>query len=220
MARNFDSSNNDFLDAGNPSALNLTGDKVTVSAWIRLESTSVEGKIIAKWSDSGGDFQYLLSTDSGDKCQFAIFDGGTKIALGTTILVVGVWFHLVGTYDGSNLRIYCDGVEEASTLATGNMSSTTAPVRIGAGSGGSGTEGPFDGDIGHCAIWDRALSSNEIASLSNGTNPLQLNRDNLISYWPLNGRSPEPDVVGGLDMTLTGSIKAEEPPIPNSIVAP
>jgi len=220
MARNFDDSNNDFLDAGNPSTLNLTGNKVTLSAWINLESVSSEGKIIAKWADAGSRFQYLLSTNNGDKCLFAIFNGGTQIAQGTTTLVTGVWFHLAGTYDGSNLRVYCDGVEEDSTSASGNMSSTTAPVRIGAGSGGSGTEQPFDGDIGHCAIWDRALTSDEIASLSNGISPLQLNRDNLISYWPLNGQSPELDIVGGFNMTLTGTTAVEEPPIPKSIVAP
>lgn len=220
MARNFDKSSNDFLDAGNPSILDLTGNEVTLSAWIKLDSVSSEGKILAKWSDAGSRFQYLLSTNSGDKCLFAIFDGGTKIAQGTTTLVIGTWHHISGVYDGSNVRVYCDGAEEASTGATGNLSSTTAPVRIGAGSGGSGTEDPVDGDLGHCAIWDVGLSANEIESLSSGINPLQISRDNLVAYWPLNGQSPEADVVNGFDMTITGTTIVEEPPIPNSIVAP
>lgn len=220
MARNFEASSNDHLDAGNPSALNLTGDEVTVSIWVRLESTSTEGKILAKWSDADGAFQYLLSTDGGDKCQFAIFNGGTKIAVGTSTLVVGTWFHIAGTYDGSDVRVYCNGTEEDSTAATGNMSSKNTPVRIGAGSGGSGTENPFDGDIGHAAIWERALTAGEIKSLASGINPLQITRENLISYWPLNGQSPEADIVGGFDMTLNGTTAVEEPPISNSIVAP
>jgi len=123
MARNFDDSNNDYLDAGNPSALNLTGDEVTLSVWVRLESISMEGKIAAKWSDSAGQFQYLISTDSGDKCLFAVFPGVTKIALGTSTLSMNVWHHIAGTYDGSNVRVYCNGVEEDSTAATGNLSS-------------------------------------------------------------------------------------------------
>ena len=220
MARNFESSNNDFLDAGNPSALNLTGDEVAVSAWIRLESTATEGKIIAKWSDAAGAFQYLLSTDGGDKCQFAIFNGGTKIAVGTTVLTTETWFHLAGTYDGSNVKVYCNGTEEDSTAATGNLSSTSAPVRIGAGSGGSGTENPFDGDIGHCAIWDKPLTAGEIESLASGINPLQIRRVDLVEYWPLNGQSPELGIVGVADMTVNGATVSEEPPIPNSIKAP
>jgi len=219
MARDFESSNNDFLDAGNPTALDLTGDEVTVSAWIRIESTATEGKIIAKWSDAAGAFQYLLSTDGGDMCQFAVFPGVTRIALGTTTLVTGTWFHLAGTYDGANVKVYCNGVEEDSTAATGNMSSTTAPVRIGAGSGGSGTENPFDGDIGHCAIWDKPLTAGEIESLASGINPLQIRRGDLVEYWSLNGQSPELGIVGVADMTVNGATVSEEPPIPNSIKA-
>jgi len=219
MARNFDGTN-DFLDAGNPSALNLTGNEVTLSAWIRLESTSAEGKILAKWADAGDRFQYLLSTDSGDKCLFATFTPNTKIALGTTNLVTGAWNHIAGVYDGSELRVYCDGVEEGTTSSTANFSSTNAPVRIGAGSGGSGTENPFDGDIGHAAIWDKPLTAGEIQSLANGISPLNIRSGSILFYAPLNGQSPELDVVGGLSLTVNGATLSEEPPIPNSIVAP
>ena len=220
MARNFDGSD-DYLDAGNPSALNLTGDEVTLSAWIRLESVADEGKILAKWSDAAQEFQYLLSTNGGDKCLFAIYDGETLIAQGTTVLSVGVWYHIAGVYDGSDLRVYCNGVEEDSTANTGNMPSFNIPVRIGAGSGGSGSENPFDGDIGHCAIWNTPLSASEIASLANGISPLKIQKDNnLLFYAPVNGQDPEYDVVGQIDLTVNGSVKSEEPPIPNSIVAP
>jgi len=218
MARNFNASNNDFLDAGNPSSLNLTGDKVTLFARIRLASSSMEGKILAKWADSGSRFQYLLSTDSGDKCLFAINASSQKNIIGTTALAVGTWFDIAGVYDGSEMRVYCNGVEENSTSQTGNMPSTTAPVRIGAGSGGSGTENPLDGDAGHCAIWGTALSANEIQSLAFGINPLQMQKP--ISYWPLNGQNPEADIVGGFNMTVNGTTTVEEPPIPNSIKAP
>ncbi len=220
MARDFESSNNDYLDAGNPSALDLTGDEVTLSVWTRLESNGVERKVFAKWADAGSRFQYLLSVNISDQCLFAIYDGSTNIATGTTALVAETWHHVAGVYDGSNLRIYLNGTEEDSTANTGSMSSTTAPVRIGAGSGGSGTESPFDGEIGHCSIWDVGLSANEIKSLASGISPLKVRRGNLLAYWPLNGQSPELDVVAQQNMNVTGTSIAEEPPIPNSIVAP
>lgn len=220
MARHFEKNNNDYLDAGNPSHLNLTGDELTLFARMRLESTSSEGKILSKWADSGGQFQYLISTNSDDKCQFAVFPGTTIIALGTSTLATGIWYDLAGTYDGSNARVYCNGTEEDSTPATGNLSAKTAPVRIGAGSGGSGTENPYDGDIGHVAIWDKPLTAGEIESLANGISPLSIRSESLLFYAPLNGQNPEYDVIGGLDLTVNGSVKSEEPPIPNSIVAP
>ena len=220
MSRNFDGSN-DYLDAGNPSALNLTGDEVTLSAWARLDEVDGEGKILAKWSDAAGQFQYLLSINSDEECLFAVFPGSTKVAKGTTTLGAGEWHHIAGVYDGSEVRVYCNGIEEGSIAASGNLSAKSAPVRIGAGSGGSGTEDPFDGDIGHCAIWDTPLSDEEIASLAAGISPLKIQKNNnLLFYAPVNGQDPEYDVIGGVDLTVNGSVKAEEPPIPNSIVAP
>jgi len=218
MARLFDASNNDFLDAGNPSTLNLTGDEVTLSAWIRPASFTAEMKFFAKWTV--GQFQYLLSVNTSDVPIFAIFNGGTNIAEGSTTLSTDVWYHIVGTYDGTTVIVYVDGVEDGTNPTTGTMSSTSAPVRIGAGSGGSGTENPFDGDIGHCAIWDVALTADEIESLSVGINPLNIRSENRLFYAPLNGQSPELDVIDGLSLTVNGTTVSEEPPIPNSIKAP
>ena len=222
MAREFESSSNEYVEIGDVPALNITGDEITVSAWVRLESATAEMKVLAKWSDAAGAFSYLLAVQGvgDDKALFAVNTGSNGLAQGTTVMPVGQWFHIAGTYDGSDARVYLDGAEDASTSKSGNLSSNSAPVRIGAGSGGAGTEQPFDGDIGHCAIWDAPLSAGEIKSLAAGVSPLKIRRGNLLSYSPLNGQDPELDVVGGLDLTVVGSIKSEEPPISNSVVAP
>jgi len=221
MARDFESTNEDHIEIGDVPALNIIGDEVSLSAWIRAESFTSEMKILAKWSDSPAKFSYLLSADGAgnNKVLFAVNTSSTTSIIGTTSMSTGQWFHLAGTYDGATIRAYLNGIEENSTSKTGNISSNTAPVRIGVGSGAT-DEQPFDGDIGHCAIWDVGLSASEIKSLASGINPLKIHRENLLSYSPLNGQDPEYDVVGGLDLTVNGPIKAEEPPIPNSIVAP
>lgn len=221
MARHFDQSNNDYLDAGNPSALNLTGNEITLSARIKIEVLDGEQKIIAKWGDAGGErHQYLLSVTSADNIQFVINASGQVVVIGTTTLVAGVWYHVMGTYDGSNARVYLEGVEENSALTSANMSSTTAPVVIGAGSADAGSEEPFDGDIGHCAIWGAGLSASEIESLANNISPLNIRAESILFYAPLNGQNPEYDIVGGINLTVNGTTVAEEPPIPNSIKAP
>lgn len=222
MARFFDASNNDYIEIGDVPDLDLTGDVVSLSVWIRLTSVNGEMKILAKWSDSPDQKQYLLSITASDKVQIAINAGGVSTAIGTTsVMVAGIWCHIVGTYDGSNMRIYLNGIEENSAAKTGNMPSTTAPVRIGAGSGGAGTEQPFDGEIGHCGIWNIPLSADDVASLANGFPLKQLRPDNLVSYPPLNGKSPEPDVVGGFNTTVVGTTVGEEPPnVFRPIIAP
>lgn len=220
MSRNFESNNNDYIEVGDVPALDFTGDEITVALWLRLESTTAERKAFAKWSDAGGDFQYLISALADGHVQMVVNTGSNGVAEGTTDMNDGDWHHIAGIYDGSNVRVYEDGVEEGSTSLSGNMISNNAPVRIGAGSGGSGTENPFDGEIGHCAVWDVPLTASEVASLAAGINPLKIRSENRLFYAPLNGQDPELDVVGGLSLTVNGPTKSEEPPIPNSIVAP
>lgn len=216
MSRLFDESSNDYIDVGNPSALDLTGDEVTIAAWIRLTSINGEQKFFSKWAAGGQ--QYLLAVNSADHLFFAVKAGGVKIAEGTTVLAADVWYYAAGVYDGSDAYVYLSGIEDGSIAAAGNMPPTSSPVRIGTGSVG---QGPFDGDIGHCAIWDAALSGVDVASLAAGVSPLKIRKgDSLQFYAPLNGQDPEYDVIGGLDLTVNGSDKSEEPPIPNSVVAP
>ena len=220
MSRDFEASSNDFIEVGDVPALDITGDEITVSVWVRRESTGAEQKVVAKWADAGGQFQYLLTINASGVPLFVVNTSGNATATATTSLTVGVWFHLVATYDGSDVRIYVNGVEEDSTPDTGNMADTTAPFRIGAGSGGAGTEDPYDGEIGHCAVWDVGISAGEIASLATGISPLKIRRGSLVYYAPLNGQSPEADVIAGNTGTVNGTTVTEEPPIPNSIVAP
>lgn len=212
MARDFTASNNDFIDFGNPSNVNITGDEITLSIWSRCVTGS---KIFAKWSAAGQ--SYLIEITGGGVARFALQPVGDGNPESTTALNDGVWHHVAATYDGSDKRIYADGVDEGSTAATGNISSTTQPLYLGARSNGGDH---FDGDLGHAAIWGRALSPGEVKALSEGISPLALDRTGLVFYAPLNGQSPEPDVIGGASGTVTGATVAEEPPIPNSIVAP
>ena len=220
MARNFDAASDDRIEVGDVPALNLTGNKVTLSLWVRLGTPNTEYKVFAKWDDAGGKFSYLLSIEGlSNRVLFAINTSGTTLTQGSTDIDDGKWHHIAGTYDGSNIRIYVDGVQENSAAKTGNMPSNTVPVRIGA-AGGASIENAYDGDLGHAALWNATLTAGEIASLAVGISPLKIPRDdNLLFYAPINGQSPELDIIGGLDLTVNGTVKAEEPPIPNSIVA-
>ena len=216
MARNFDDADEENLNAGD--VLNNTTDTITLSAWVKFDVMQ-DQKLFGKWS-SGGQ-SYLLQQNASDLILFALNIDviGVQIATGTTTMVTGVWYHIVGTYDGTTMRVYLNGVEEGTLATTGNIQTSTTPLRIGSGSPES--NGPLDGDMGHCAIWDTDLTADEIATLAQGVSPLKIRRDgNLLFYAPINGQSPEPDIVGGFDLTLEGTpTVSEEPPIPYSIVA-
>jgi len=171
MPLDFVAASEEHVEIGDVAPLNITGSAITVAAWVKIASTTAEKKVIAKWSDSAGAFSYLLGIAGAgnDNAQFVVNTGSNGVATGTTSLSVGVWHHLVGTYDGTTVRVYVDGVEEGTASLTGNISSNTAPVRIGVGSGAT-SEQPMDGAVDDPRIYDRVLSAEEIATIfaSNG----------------------------------------------------
>ncbi len=78
----------------------------------------------------------------------------------------GRLYHLVGTYDGSQVRLYVDGDLKASVPATGSMSSYGRDLYI-AGFSNLAREGTdfLPGGIDEVTIWDRALSADEVTDL-------------------------------------------------------
>ena len=217
MANLFDMSNPDFIEVGNPSSVDITGNKLTIATQIKVDTLNGEQKFFAKWKNAGSQFQYLLSINSSNKFIGAIYAGGIAIAEGVTTTPTGIWLHVAVVYDGVDIRLYIKGILDGIQAQSGNMPSTPAPLRFGTGSGG---EDPFGGCMGHPALWDAALNPSEIQSLANGVSPPKIRVGNLRSYPPLNGQNPELDIITGQQLTVMGTTKVDEPPIPNSIVAP
>ncbi len=168
MAMDFIAASEQYVEIGDVAPLNITGSAITLSAWVKIASKAAEKKVLAKWSDSPAARSYLLSVGGGtdDKAIMAIANPGVASATGTTAMAIGTFHHILGTYDGSIIRVYLDGVEDDTTAKTGNIGSTTAPVRIGVGSGAT-SEGPTDGAIDDARIYDRVLSAKEVLTVFN-----------------------------------------------------
>jgi beta-galactosidase len=78
----------------------------------------------------------------------------------------GGWHHIAGVYDGSALRLYVDGVLDASVSSTGSISTNAYNVEIGRNAEQSGRE--FHGAIYDARIYNRALCPEEIQELFDG----------------------------------------------------
>lgn len=216
MARNFNGTTSDYLNCGSPSYLNFTGNAMTASIWVRKHTTS-GSKPFGRWHDSVGQ-QWLIQLGNTDLL-FALYVDGVKILnSNSNVLSINVWHHIVARYDGSTMKIYVDGIEEGSRSQSGNIQSRpSTDLTIGIG---SNLDSPINGELAHATLWDVALSAEEIESLSNGINPLQIRTSSLSEYWPINGANPEPGIVNKCNATVNGTTVSEEPPIPNSIKAP
>jgi hypothetical protein len=165
--------------------LNITGDKLTLSAWVKGSPTGPNqwNTIINKSDDN--QYRLQLSTD-GTKFEFAIRRiSGNSWVTSLTSTDPDNWTHVAGVYDGTTMKIYINGIEENSSNFSGNLNipATTRPLYIGARYSAGRR---WDCDIDQVMIFSRDLNSSEILNMYNDQfNGGYYNGDTngLVGYW-------------------------------------
>ncbi len=71
------------------------------------------------------------------------------------------WYHIVGTYDGSNVILYVNGNQVASTAVTGTLTTNTYPLIVGS----TGNAKYFNGLLDEAHVFPAALSASQVSSL-------------------------------------------------------
>ncbi|MCU1676110.1 MAG: hypothetical protein JWM93_868 [Frankiales bacterium] len=130
---------------------------VTCEAWFASSTGAVEG-LVSRWNTAG----YLLrvGNDAGNFIEFRIQN--TAMSFTLPALFDGTPRHIVGTYDGTNGRIYVNGALVAGPTA---QPALTAPATINAELGSyNGGSGKLNGRLSDCAIYNTALSAARIAA--------------------------------------------------------
>jgi beta-lactam-binding protein with PASTA domain/glucose/arabinose dehydrogenase len=132
---------------------------MTVEAWVY--PTTLSGwRTIALQERPGGLAYSLYAYDNAPRPAGYINVGGSDIsASGTAQPPLNAWTHLAMTYDGAALKMYVNGTLVKSTSVSGNIVSSTSPLRIG---GNSLWGEYFSGRIDEVRIYNRALSVGEI----------------------------------------------------------
>jgi hypothetical protein len=155
----------DYLTIGAGDGITESMPALTVSAWVKSNQPTAK---------SVRDYIFFQSVvmslrwNQDNKFLFHLYNsaGQSNFAYTNNAYTGTGWHHVVGVYDGSNIDIYVDGVLADTTpnSLTGNTASNFNPLYLG---GYSGTTS-WDGIIDEAAIWNRALSAQEIADLHAG----------------------------------------------------
>jgi hypothetical protein len=186
-AMSFDGTD-DYIDCGNDASFNLTTG-LTVSAWVKLTAYQNDKFILAKrWASNS----FQIATAGGGKSQCSVWIGSTRYdAIGSTVLSADTWYNIVGTFDGSNVKVYVNSTLEDTTPASGNLATTTDIVSIAKGLNNNSYN--FNGSISNVSIWNAALTSAQVTEVYNQGLPSNLNSNsaysNLVSWWQLGENS-------------------------------
>lgn len=179
-----------FLTRTNPSYTFNSTSTFTVSFWYKRVNTASLGIPIMHATTASGNFVWIFQLASLNM-QFGTNKQGSAWIWAQSTTTTDVWTHIVMVYNAGQMTLYKDNVAAATgTFNHTAVSSTTLPLLIGKGVGGSHFYGQID-DIG---IWNRALSQCEINDL-------------YTSSTTLTGLSAGPDqyACNGSQITLSAT---------------
>jgi hypothetical protein len=138
-------------------------DAITLMGWIKT-TEAIAADIVGK--DDGSDRNYNIHVATSGKL---FLNGGGRTAMpGITPINDDDWHHIAGTWDGDIAIIYVDGEEEASSTFAGPIATSDVPVKIGLRGNGEGVDRIFRGVIDEVAIFNAALSGEDIQNLMSG----------------------------------------------------
>ena len=173
---NFDGTD-DYVDVGTSTNLNITNN-FTIALWVKLNVNKDEFIISRRTTGGCTSTNYGLIHGYGGLAANTValysesYTGtnpGTKL---TSTIIDTNWHHVAFTYDGSTVKGYLDattGTADVTSAKVFSFSTTAANLFIGDSCPTGVNTDYYSGGLDDLRIYNRALSSTEVASLASGT---------------------------------------------------
>lgn len=191
----------------------LEPSTITVEFWVKQNGEpALYTPYVAKTRADGPYGGFLFNEYFGNRMTFqANISGNWTYLFGNTSLTPGIWHHIAGTYDGTNLRLYVNGALDGAVYAPGSLSYADTATNIRIANSGDTPTLFFNGLVDEVSIYDRALSDTEITAIY-GTGSAGKCKDcftppsGLVSWWP--GDGDPTDMAGPNSGTFTAGTYA------------
>ena len=168
-------------------AAQLNSANMTISFWVKVAKLPVTGEAFIM-SHGGWQERWKISLPSHGKPVFTTNSAGGSIKdmdTDSVALPVGAWRHVVMTHDGTNDKVYINGVLKNSKAAPGALNNTTKPFGIGYDP--IDTTNYFNGSLDEVMVFNTALTAAEITALytAQSTAPAVVNE--RVAAYSFNG---------------------------------
>lgn len=140
----------------------LDVSQVTIEAWVNVNSLGTDKEIVQK----NGAYGLKLGRSGGFNDRFVGYVWGlpsTQQPISNTIST-GNWYHVVFTSNGTNHKLYLNGILQNSTVYANSIPSSNGALGIGGDSTGTNY---INATIDEVRIYRRVLLDNEINAANN-----------------------------------------------------
>lgn len=215
----FVGSSSQYVSFGNQTAYNFERtNPFSLSFWAAWTSSSI-ASVVNKLTNSAPFRGYDIFLAAG--IGFSLQNSGTpgtnaiQVNLTSTGFNDGNWHHVAATYDGSSTaagcHIWVDGVDSALTVVQNALTATmqnTVTLACGARPDSSPIL-PYTGKLLDLAVYNKALTSSDIAAIYNSHVPPRLTAvgptGSLVGYWLLGEHRGDTNLTSGILAPPTAS---------------
>lgn len=201
----FNPSQNSYIDYGQGANLNCinelsNGNKLTITLWVKWTNKNAPG--VGNWANlitladstgSGDNGVFWVQHNSDNsRFEFALHTNSREYLFSTTNPVNGTWYFLSLVYDGSlpnnNVKLYVNGIQEATLNKTGNIRTFPALSRLNMGRwpNPGNSYRHFNGKMDEISIWNIALSPTQIQNMMISSELVtgeSYDTTGLVGYW-------------------------------------
>ena len=165
---------NDIVAVADSASLNTATSAITVAAWVYRQSNQASWATVAsRQIGTGFEEPFWLGFSNTGNYRWFVKTAGAGLSSTTAggVAPTGQWVHLIGTYDGANVRLYANGVQQFAIAHSGQLlGASGGSLTLGASyNNASGTANEaLQGRIDDFQMFNRALSLSEVQSLYAG----------------------------------------------------
>ena len=140
------------------------GSKLSVIARFKIQSFPSDYMEIVANTEGAG-FDIYVNNDKKIYFDVLTENNSSYTTLTSSAISTNTWYTVVGTYDGSTLKLYLNGSLVASTSVSGAIKTSVTPIVIGADPGATGgVSNLFKGIISDVIVIKDSISQSLISS--------------------------------------------------------